>query len=231
MNRRRLFAAIFFSGVIVAVLALIVVTELINSAATVSVYRLHQDVRRGAPFSLGDVDRVQLARGSADFNFVNPDQKLDKQRYTLNLKGGDILRPDDIEAQGLKVAIRLTVESPPPVNAGDVVDIFTKMGTQEVAIGRQIAIDTISGTDVTILVDAKEENAWISLSAEKTAVSIVKSTAQVGSGNFTDSTSAVGILCNKAAGSSAQCSGGGGGAPTTSPAPAATPPAATPPHP
>ncbi|MGI8848124.1 MAG: hypothetical protein ACR2GX_07685 [Candidatus Dormibacteria bacterium] len=223
MNRRRLFAAIFFSGVIVAVLALIVVTELINSAATVSVYRLKNDVRRGAPFSQGDVDRVPLARGSTDFNFVNPDQSPKDQRYTLNLKGGDVLRPDDIEAEGLKVAIHLTVESPPPVNAGDVIDIFTKMGTQEVAIGRKVAVDTISGTDMTILVDAKDENAWISLSAEKTPVHIVKVTSQVGSGNFTDPTSAVGILCSKT-GSAPQCTGGGGGAPTTTPAPAATPP-------
>jgi hypothetical protein len=74
MNRRRLVAAIFFSVVIVAVLALIVVTEILNSAATVTVFRLNKDVQRGQPFNTADVDKVPVAAKGNEFNFVNPDQ-------------------------------------------------------------------------------------------------------------------------------------------------------------
>jgi hypothetical protein len=110
----------------------------------------------------------------------------------------------------------VTVDSPPAVVSGDVVDIFTSLGNNQVAIGHHITIENIAGPAMTILVDTSQEYQWISVAAAKTQLHIVKSTAKAPSGNPTDSTTAIQVLCG------APCVGNGGGA-TPAPSASATP--------
>ena len=185
MNRRRLIAAVFFSVVIVAVLALIVFTEALTNTHQVKVMRLNKDVNRGAVFNSEDVDIIPITAQDNDFNFQDAGKlPAASVRYTQSLKNGDILRPDDIEDAGKSVEIQINVAAPPPLNAGDSIDIFAAAGAAQVRIGHAIPIVSSSGGGLTILVPAAQEFPWIAVSASQTSLHAVKSSsADVGAPN------------------------------------------------
>ena len=177
MNRRRLIAAVFFSVVIVAVLALIVFTEAINSSATVHVMRLKRNVGVGQVMDPNqDFDIVPITAHDNDFNFQDPNNlPAPKVRYTLGMHNGDIIRPDDLEDANKRVEVPITATAPPPVQAGDSIDIIAIEGTKPVPIGHGIPVETASGNQLTILVPAAEELDWVAVASSQTALHIVRS--------------------------------------------------------
>jgi hypothetical protein len=178
MNRRRLIAAVFFSVVIVAVLALIVFTEYINNTTQVKVARLSHDVSVGAVLSSNDFDTVPINAHDNDFNFQDPSKIVaGSVRYTQGMKNGDILRPDDLEDASKRVEIQITVAAPPPLVAGDSIDVFALSGAQPLRIGHALPIVSSSGGGLTVLVPAIQEFDWIAVAASQSTLHVVKSTS------------------------------------------------------
>lgn len=222
MNRRRLIAAVFFSVVIVAVLALIVVTESINASQTVNVLRLKKDVDRGATFSPADVDQIPIKAQPGDFNYVT--QPASGARYTLSLKNGDILRPDDLEKPDARVPVVVQVKNPPAINGGDSIDVFAPYGGEQVLIGHNIPVLSSSASNMTILVDTNQELAWIAVgvASESTPLHVTRSTTQVPNtvNTPTSGDTAIQILCGSACVGVNGAAGGPGAPAGASPTPA-----------
>jgi hypothetical protein len=206
VKQRQTIAAEFFSVVIIAVLPLIVYTEAVNSSANVEVLRLNKNVAAAHLFSSSDVDEVPIATEGTQLNYIPADNLPAGESYTINLKAGDILRPDDVEPLDQTVQIRVAVVNAGPNLAdGDHVDIFAPWnapggGQQEVVIGRAITIENVTQSSMSVLVDPSEEFAWIAISASQLQLQVVRST-DVNSGppiqipGPVDATAAVQDLC------------------------------------
>ncbi|HWF56770.1 MAG TPA: hypothetical protein VG520_00275 [Candidatus Dormibacteraeota bacterium] len=206
MNRRRLAAAVFFSVVIVLVLGVMVYLQQSGGQQTVTVYMLRHAVLAGGTYSADDVVAVPVHAAEGDFNYEHRSAAQYAARYTQDLRSNDILREDDLVDLGAQVEIAVTLQSPPPLSAGDRVDVFATMGGgRQARIGQAMTVLTVSGGALTILVPVDQEEAWISVAASSIALHAARSGQQAGAAlqplNPADAVSRLcGSTCSEAAG-------------------------------
>ncbi len=178
MSHRRLAAAAFFSAVIVVVLALIIYTERTNATETVSVWIVTHDVTAGTAFDSSDVQLIQVRAGSGDFNFEVLGPEAFPARFARSMAANDILRNDDLIANTAQSEVALTVENPPPLAAGDDIDVFAALsGDQQVLIGHDLVVNTVSGGALTVLVPVDDEASWIAVGSSNVALHVALTVA------------------------------------------------------
>jgi hypothetical protein len=165
LNRRRVFAAVFFSVVIIAVLGVIVGAEIVSGGQTVSVLRLRTDVQLGAVYSAADVDVVPLRIAPGDINYETAASVPSGARYAIPLQAGDLLSPDELESPGAEIEITLTITDPPPVQSGESIDIFAAVEESQVLIGHAVPVVDVGGGQLTVLVSSHDELAWVEIAA------------------------------------------------------------------
>jgi hypothetical protein len=166
MNRRRAAAAAFFSAVIVLVLGVMVYLQQAGGQQVVTVYMLKHAVLAGSAYSAEDVAAVAVHAAEGDFSYEHRAPTQYAARYAGNLQVNDILRGDDLVDAGSHVEVAVTVQSPPPLSAGDRIDVFATVGgTGQARIGQAVVVLTASGGALTILVPLDQEEAWISVAA------------------------------------------------------------------
>ncbi|HUZ71013.1 MAG TPA: hypothetical protein VMU65_14995 [Candidatus Saccharimonadales bacterium] len=178
MSHRRLAAAVVFSAIIVAVLALIIYTERSNATQTVSVLIVTHDVSAGTPYDVADVQVVQVRAQAGDFNYETRGPAAFPARFARNLATNDILRADDLIANTAESVVALTVETPPPLTAGESIDIFAALaGDQQVLVGHDLIVNTVSGGSLTVLVPVADEASWIAVGSSNVALHIALTVA------------------------------------------------------
>ncbi|MGO8685862.1 MAG: hypothetical protein ACLQT7_01570 [Candidatus Dormibacteria bacterium] len=177
MNRRRVLAAVFFSVVIVAVLGVIVGAEIVSGGQTVTVLRLRSDVSEGAVFSTGEVEAVPLRIAPGDVNYEAPGSVPAGARFAVPMRAGDLLGPDDLIPAGAEVEISLTITGPPPVTAGQSIDVFASLNQSQLPIGHAMPVVDVSGSQLTVLVPSRDELAWVEIAASTTPLHAVVSVA------------------------------------------------------
>lgn len=202
MSRRRFIAAGFLSAVIAAVLAVIVYTEHATATQTTSVWMLTHDVTGGAPYAASDVQQVMIHAEGSGFNYETLGPSSFAGRYARNLNSGDILRQDDIVALDTEAEVAVTVQDPPPLTAGDRIDIFaTFNGDQQALIGRSIQVETVAGGVLTILVPVADEQAWVAVGSSSVALHVARgATGPPGDPQPVSATGAIRLLCGVACG-------------------------------
>jgi hypothetical protein len=181
MNRRRLAAAAFFSTVIVVVLGVMVYLQASANQQTVTVYVLRHAVVAGSPYSADDVAAASVRAQEGDFSYEHRSPSQYAARYSQDLHVNDIVRGDDLVDTGSQVEIALTLQSAPPLTAGDRIDVFATVGgNRQARIGQAVTVLTASGGALTILVPISEEEAWISVASSSVALHAVRSVQQDG---------------------------------------------------
>jgi hypothetical protein len=176
MNRRRLAAAIFFSVVIVLVLGVMVYLEQAGRQQTVAVFILKHSVLAGATYSADDVSTVSVRAQEGDFNYEHRAPGQYGARYTEDLHANDILRDDDLVDASAEVEIAVTLQAPPPLTAGDHIDVFATVGGgRQARIGQAVTVLSASGGALTILVPIDQEEAWISVASSSIALHAARS--------------------------------------------------------
>ncbi len=176
MNRRRLAAAIFFSTVIVMVLGVMVYLEQAGRQQTVTVFMLKHAVLAGSMYSADDVTAVTVRAQEGDFNYEHRAPGQYGARYTQDLRANDILRDDDLVDVASQVEIALTLQAPPPLNAGDRIDVFASVsGGRQARIGQGVTVLNASGGALTVLVPVSQEEAWISVASSSIALHAARS--------------------------------------------------------
>ena len=176
MNRRRLVAAVFFSTVIVLVLGVMVYLQQAGGQQTLTVYILKHSVLAGAAYSADDVSAATVRAQEGDFSYEHRAPGQYAARYAQNLNGNDILRDDDLVDAGAQVEIAVTVQSPPPLSAGDHIDLFATVGGgRQARIGQALTVLTASGGALTILVPVQQEEAWVSVASSSIVLHAARS--------------------------------------------------------
>jgi hypothetical protein len=202
MSRRRLAAAMFFSAVIVVVLGLIVYTEQTNATQTTAVWIVTHDVAAGAAFTSDNVQLVQVRAGSGDFNYEVAGPMTFHALFARNLRVNDILRNDDLVPVTAESEVAITLEAAPPLTAGENIDVFAALsGNQQVLIGHDLIVNTVSGGSVTVLVPVSDEASWITVGASNVALhaALTVPGAQVAVSPLS-ADAAIHILCGSACG-------------------------------
>lgn len=200
MSHRRLAAAVFFSAVIVAVLALIVYTERTNATQTVSVWIVTHDVAAGSSYDANDVQLVQVRAQAGDFNYETHGPSAFPARFARGLAANDILRGDDLVANAAESVVALTVEAPPPLAAGENIDVFAALADdQQVLVGHDLIVNTVSGGSITVLVPVADEASWIAVGSSNVALHVALTVpgAQVAPSPL-GASAAIRILCGAA---------------------------------
>jgi hypothetical protein len=168
---KRVAAAVFFSAVIIVVLALIVYTEQNNASQTVDVWILIRDVAAGSVYSSADVQQVQIHAASGDFNYEARSPSQLAARYTRGLKSRDVVRTDDLVPTSAQSEIAITIQNPPPLNPGDVIDVFAALPTgQQALIGHDVTVATVSGGSLTLVVPVSDEASWVAVGSSNTSL-------------------------------------------------------------
>ncbi|MGD0193296.1 MAG: hypothetical protein ABSC35_00375 [Candidatus Dormibacteria bacterium] len=202
MSRRRLAAALFFSAVIVAVLGVIVYTEQMNATQMASVWVVTHDVVAGTPFSANNVQLVEVRSGSGDFNFEVEGPSTFHALFVRSLTTNDILRSDDLIAASAESQVAITVEDAPPLAPGDDIDVYAAVSTgQQVLVGHDLVVNTVSGSSITVLVPVADEPAWIAIGASNVALHAAMTVpgAELAPSPLSADT-AINILCGAACG-------------------------------
>lgn len=175
MNRRRAAAAALLSLVIAAVLGVIVYTEHVNATQTIGVFVLTHDVSGGAVYSAADVQQVEIHAGGGAFNYQTHAPGGGTSRYARDLSRGDILRQDDLAPATSEAEVAVTVQAPPPLNAGDRVDVFAAYsGQQQAMIGRGIVVETVNAGALTLLVPANDEQEWVAVGSSSVPLHVAR---------------------------------------------------------
>jgi hypothetical protein len=202
MSRRRLAAALFFSAVIAAVLGVIVYTEQMNATQTASVWVVTHDVNAGTPFTLDDAELVQVRSGSGNFNYEVDGPSTFHALFVRSLSTNDILRSDDLVPASAESQVAITVEDAPPLVPGESIDIFAALPSgEQVLIGHDLVVDTVSGGSLTVLVSVADESSWIAVGASNVALHVALTVpgAQQAPSPLSAS-AAITILCGAACG-------------------------------
>jgi hypothetical protein len=165
LNRRRVFAAVFFSVVIIAVLGVIVGAEIVSGGQTISVLRLRTAVQLGDVYSAADVDVVPLRIAPGDLNYETVGSVAVGARFALPLQAGDLLSPDELEPPGAEIEITLSIINPPPIQSGQSIDIFATVQESQVLIAHAVPVVGVSGGQLTVLVSSNDELAWVEIAA------------------------------------------------------------------
>lgn len=176
MHRRRLAAAVFFSVVIVAVLGVMVYLQQSSGQQTITVFVLRHDVLAGSSYSADDVTTAVVRAQEGDFNYEHRAPAQYSARYTEDLRGNDILRDDDLVAASAQVEVAITLQAPPPLVAGDRIDVFATVGAgRQARIGSAVTVLSASGGALTILVPTAQEEEWISIASSSIALHAARS--------------------------------------------------------
>jgi hypothetical protein len=179
MDRRRLTAAAFFSTVIVVVLGVMVYLQQAGNQQTISVFILKHAVLAGSPYAADDISAMTIRAQEGDFQYEHRSPAQYAARYTQNLHPSDILRNDDLVDAGAQVEIALTLQAPPPLSAGDRIDVFATVGGgRQARIGQGVTVLTASGGALTVLVPVDQEEPWISVASSSVALHAVRSAQQ-----------------------------------------------------
>ena len=160
------------SAIIVVVLGLIVYTEQTNATQTVSVWVVTHDVTAGRPTALTmsswfrfELDRRLQLRSGRSHHL----SRAVRAKALVN----DILRTDDLVPVTAQSNVAITVATAPPLVAGEAIDVFAAItGTQQVLIGHDLVVNSVSGSSVTLLVPVADEAAWVAIGASNVALHV-----------------------------------------------------------
>jgi hypothetical protein len=156
----------------------IVLAERASAGRTMSVWVLTHDVSAGAPYSAGDVQQERLAASDLGFNYEVRGPTGYQARYVRDLQAQDILRVDDLTAAAESVEVSLTLQDPPPLSAGDTIDVFASLaGGRQARIGRALPVLAVTGSSVDVVVPASDEGAWVAVGSSSTSLHAVRTTA------------------------------------------------------
>ncbi|MHB8718875.1 MAG: hypothetical protein ACYDAC_08300 [Candidatus Dormibacteria bacterium] len=174
-------AAAFFSAVVVAVLGVLIWLQASANQQSVTVFVLRHAVTAGSPYVDADVSAVSIRASAGDFNYEQRSPDAYAARYAQNLAANDIVRGDDLVDRDAQVEVAISVVAPPPLSAGDHVDVFATVGGgRQARVGRGLPVLAAAGDALTILVPAQQEGAWVSVASAAVPLHVVLANAGAG---------------------------------------------------
>jgi hypothetical protein len=166
-------AVLYVGGVLVmiAVIGAIYLEIVVQSRSTHDVWMVTQEVPAGAILTSDNARQVSVPDTGDHIVYYRGNPIADHRRAGHTLGSGHMLADDDL-LRGEMVLVPVTFKSAPPLTRGELIDVYTQLGTKTVQVGKGLAVE--SGT--TIWVPAVDEPSWITLQANNTPLFAASST-------------------------------------------------------
>ena len=144
----------------IAVIGAIYLEIVVQSRSTHSVWMVTQPVPAGVQFTGDNVRQVNMPETGDRIAYYSDNPIKKSKRAGHSLDAGHVLADDDL-LQSEVVLVPVTFKAAPPLHHGDVVDVYTVLGTKTIQVGKSLAVDSAT----TIWVPAVDEPNWITLQA------------------------------------------------------------------
>jgi hypothetical protein len=146
--------------VMIAVIGAIYLEILVQARSTHDVWMVTQDVQAGTRLSTDNVRQVSVPDTGDHISFYAGNPVTDRRRAGHLLRSGHMLADDDL-LQGEMALVPVSFKSAPPLKSGDLIDVYTQIGTRTIQVGRSLPVQSAT----TIWVPAIDEPSWITLQA------------------------------------------------------------------
>jgi hypothetical protein len=146
--------------VMIAVIGAIYLEILVQSRSTHDVWMVTQDVQAGAKLTGDNARQVSVPDTGDRIAYYAGNPIADHRRAGHLLRGGHMIADDDL-LQGEMALVPVSFKSAPPLRSGEVIDVYTQIGTRTIQVGRSLPVESAT----TIWVPAIDEPSWITLQA------------------------------------------------------------------
>jgi hypothetical protein len=146
--------------VLLAAIGAIYLEILVQSRSTHEVWMVTQNVAAGSPLTSDNVRQASIPDTGDAILYYRGNPVLERRRAGHSLSSGHLLADDDLLGTQM-VLVPVSFKAAPPLKNGDVVDVYTQLGTKTIQVGRSLTVDTPS----TLWVPALDEPSWITLEA------------------------------------------------------------------
>jgi hypothetical protein len=163
--------------VFVAVAVAVDLQIVLQAHSTQTVWALTKQVNAGDQLTSDNVRKVQVPQTGDAWDFYTGnllDNPQNPRRVGHKMNAGtmiftlDLLDPDTS-------TVTLSLKTPPPVVKGDSVDVYATVSNRTVIVGRNLVVDSFSGSNYSVLVPPGDEPYWITLQAGNVALFAAKS--------------------------------------------------------
>lgn len=155
----------------IAVIGAIYLEIVVQSRSTHQVWMVTQQVTAGGRFTNDDVTRVSVPDTGDHISYFRGDPITDGKRAGHTLSPGHMLADDDLLTTDM-VLVPVSFKAAPPLKNGDVIDVYTQLGTKTIQVGRSLPVES----PTTIWVPAADEPNWITLQANSAPLFAASST-------------------------------------------------------
>jgi len=146
--------------VMIAVIGAIYLEILVQSRSVREVWMVTQDVAAGTRFTTDDVRQVTVPETGDHILYYRGNPIASGRRAGHSLSAGHVLADDDLLQRNM-VLVPVNFKSAPPLSHGDVIDVYTLLGTKTIQVGKGLPVESAT----TIWVPAVDEPDWITLQA------------------------------------------------------------------
>jgi len=168
-------AILYLGGalVMIAVIGAIYLEIVVQSRSTHEVWMVTQEVVAGGRFTDDNIRRVSIpdTGDSARLVYYRGNPIADRRRAGHTLAAGHMVADDDLLRNEM-VLVPVTFKAAPPLNHGDMIDVYTQLGTKTIQVGRNLPVESAT----TIWVPAIDEPNWITLQANSAPLFAANST-------------------------------------------------------
>ena len=154
--------------VALAIVGVIFIQATAQNSGTETGYMVTQPVVAGAALNSANFKQVTVKPG--DFVIVN--QAPAGLIATHALAVSDLIRPDDVSVANEMAQVTITLSNTPTLGPGDLVDVYTEIGSQTVLLGKHLVVVS-GGNSPTVSVTSADAPYWIAvISSGRTRTSI-----------------------------------------------------------
>lgn len=170
MNTRNVILYVGGAMVMIAVIGAIYLEIVVQSRSTHEVWMVTQDVPAGARLTADNVRSASVPDTGDVVAYYRGNPVTEHKRAGHTLARGHMLADDDLLRTEM-VLVPVTFKAAPPLSRGDVIDVYTQLGTKTVQVGKSLAVESAT----TIWVPAVDEPSWITLQANSAPLFAVNS--------------------------------------------------------
>jgi hypothetical protein len=163
--------------VFVAVAVAVDLQIVLQAHSTQTVWAVTKPVIAGDQLTSDNVRRVQVPQTGDTWDFYTGnllDNPQNPRRIGHDMNAGTMIFQSDLLQQGAST-VTLSLKTPPPVVKGDSVDVYATVNNRTVIVGRNLIVDSLSGSNYSVLVPPSDEPYWITLQAGNVALFAAKS--------------------------------------------------------
>lgn len=143
-----------------AVIGAIYLEIIVQSRSAHDVWMVTQEVAAGAVLTADNVRQVSVPDTGDNLSYYRGNPVADHKRAGHTLAAGHMLADDDLLAKEM-VLVPVSFKAAPPLKNGDVIDVYTQLGTKTIQVGKSLPVQSAT----TIWVPAVDEPSWITLQA------------------------------------------------------------------